>query len=183
MVENNLSDKQQNSGLYKAAIIILSLDEDMASEILSMMTETEVYALSQVMATIGPVKAQKSNEIILEFKELLSQTSNLSGDIATTRKVLSKFLDEESIDTILSGINQDTENIWHSISMINEELFATYLKEEHPQIVSLILSKLKADYIANVISFFPEDLAVDIITRIVNMTSVKKGKMKSECLS
>ncbi len=162
------------NGVYKTAVILLSLNDDIAADILSMMKEEQVQEISRVMATLGKIDIIKSANIIVEFKREMANSAYLSGDIETTRKVLSKFLDKESVENILSTVKSNEDNVWDRLSSVNEELFASYLRDEHPQTIAVIFSKLQPNYLSRVMSCLPENLAMDVITRIINMTSIKK---------
>lgn len=163
-------------GSKKVAIVLLSIPEQDAAKLLQKMTPEEVQEVSCHMATLGALDPNLVKETLDNFSQTLVDHSNIYGDLDTTKKLLGKFLDDDEIALILDDIKHPKaeSNVWDKLSGVNEELLALYLREEHPQTASLVVSKLPPNYAAKILSYFSEELATDIIIRMLNITSVKK---------
>ncbi|MBX9726428.1 MAG: flagellar motor switch protein FliG, partial [Rickettsiales bacterium] len=79
------------------------------------------------------------------------------------------------VDSIMEDIRGPAgRTTWDKLGNVNEEILATFLKNEYPQTIALVLSKIKAEHAARVLSVFPEDLSLEVITRMLGMEAVKK---------
>ena len=65
-------------------------------------------------------------------------------------------------------------NMWEKLSNVQEEVLANYLKNEYPQTIAVVLSKLKPEHAARVLAILPEDLALDVVARMLRMEAVQK---------
>ncbi len=164
-----------NIGIEKASILMMSLDEEVATKIFSMMTEDEIRQISQTMSSLGKVDPNKVESLLSEFNDELSSGKTIVGDINSAKKLLSKALGADKVESILGDIagpmGRDT---WDRLNNVDEELLAAFLKNEHPQTVSFILTKLKSSMAAKVLSLFTEDFALETIRRMIEMEPVKR---------
>ncbi|MDX1949292.1 MAG: flagellar motor switch protein FliG [Rickettsiales bacterium] len=164
-----------NLGVEKASILMMSLDEEVASKIFSLMTEDEIRQISQTMSSLGKVEPSKVETLLTEFNDELSAGKTIVGDINSAKKILSKALGADKVESILGDIagpmGKDT---WDRLNNVDEELLAAFLKNEHPQTVSFILTKLKSSMASRVLSLFTEDFALETIRRMIEMEPVKR---------
>ena len=65
-------------------------------------------------------------------------------------------------------------NMWEKLANVQEEVLANYLKNEYPQTVAVVLSKLRPEHAARVLAILPEDLALDVVNRMLRMEAVQK---------
>ena len=65
-------------------------------------------------------------------------------------------------------------NMWEKLSNVQEEVLANYLKNEYPQTIAVVLSKLKPEHAARVLAILPEDMALDVVSRMLKMEAVQK---------
>lgn len=163
-------------GPKKVAIVLLSIGQSNAAKIMEKMTNDEIKEVSYHMATLGTLDPDLAKKILDDFNETLAYRSNIYGDLNSTKNLLSNFLDDDSVKSILDNIKHPKaeSNVWDKLSGVNEEILALYLREEHPQTASLIISKLHSNYAAKILSHLPEEFATDLIIRMLNITSVKK---------
>lgn len=163
------------TGTEKAAIFILSLDDDRAMKILSMLREDEIQVISQAMASMGPVSSDIVQEVFVDFSNRIASAGAVVGSVDKTEKFLSKVLSGEKLEVLMRDIHGPVgKNIWDKISHINEEVLANYLKNENSQAISVILSKIKPENAAKVLKLLPEDLVKDVITRMLSIDSFPK---------
>lgn len=167
--------KDKLTGIEKAAILFLSAGEKISSQIFSMLSDEEIKAISQAMSNLGNVKQDSIEQVLMEFNDAINTTTPYTGDIETTEKLLLKVLSGEKVSSIMEDIRGPAgRNTWDKLGNINEQILANFLKNEHPQTVALIISKMNPQHAARVLSILPEDMSFDIIMRVINMNSVKK---------
>lgn len=175
MKQNIVDDYNLLSGQQKAAILMLSLDEEKSSAIFSKMDDEEIKELSVIMASLGKVNSNIVEQILGEFVEKASNTGNLIGSYESTERLLAKTLDKDRVNAIMEEIRGPAgRTMWDKLGNVNEHVLANYLKNEYPQTIAVILSKIKADHAAKVIALLPENFAMEIILRMLRMDSVQK---------
>ncbi|MBQ8465245.1 MAG: flagellar motor switch protein FliG [Alphaproteobacteria bacterium] len=175
MKQNVVDDYNLLSGQQKAAILMLSLDEDKSSALFSKMDDEEIKELSVIMASLGKVNSNIVEQILSEFVEKASSTGNLIGSYESTERLLAKTMDKERVSAIMEEIRGPAgRTMWDKLGNVNEHVLANYLKNEYPQTIAVILSKIKADHAAKVIALLPENFAMEIIMRMLRMDAVQK---------
>lgn len=163
------------SGAEKAAILILSLGEEQASRVFSHMSDDEIKELSQVMANLGNVSSNLIERLFVEFAEQMSSTGSLTGTLESTERLLSKVLDKGRVENIMEDIRGPAgRTMWDKLANVNEGVLANYLKNEYPQTVAVVVSKIKPDHAARVLSQLPESFAMEVVMRMLRMESVQK---------
>jgi flagellar motor switch protein FliG len=163
------------TGTQKAAVIILSVDEKHASKVLEMMTEDEIKAISHAMSSLGSLKKEVIDRLLFEFTNEISSAVSFTGNLETTERLLEKVVGKDKLSVILEEIRGPAgKNTWDKLGNVNEDLLASYLKNEYPQTVALVVSKLSPAHSARILSLLPEQLALDVMLRLLSMESVKK---------
>jgi flagellar motor switch protein FliG len=143
--------------------------------IFQMLDEDEIKELSQAMANLGSVDAEMVERLFVEFTERISATGSLHGTLESTERLLAKALPRDQVDNILEEIRGPAgRTMWDKLGNVNEEVLANYLKNEYPQTVALVLSKVKAEHAARVLELLPEDFAVEVVMRMLRMEVVQK---------
>ena len=168
-------DYRKLTGAQKAAIILMSIDEDNSTKILTSMSDEEIKELSNTMASRGTVSAETVERLFVDFVESMSSSGVVVGTFDSTERLLMKALGKDRVDSIMEDIRGPAgRTTWDKLGNVNEEILATFLKNEYPQTIALVLSKIKAEHAARVLSVFPEDLSLEVITRMLGMEAVKK---------
>jgi flagellar motor switch protein FliG len=97
------------------------------------------------------------------------------GSLESTERLLMKVLDRGKVDGILEDIRGPAgRTMWDKLANVNEELLANYLKNEYPQTVAVVISKIKPDHAARVLGKLPESFAMEVIMRMLRMEAVQK---------
>lgn len=173
-----MTDKQNissYSGIQKASVLMMSLDDEVAAKIFSMMTEDEIKQISQTMSGLGKVEQQQIEELIGEFSEEISTGKTVVGDLSSAKKLLTKALGADKVESILGDLDGPAgKDTWDKLNNVNEELLASFLKNEHPQTVALVISKVRAGQAAKVLSVFDDDFAIDVLRRVIEIEPVKR---------
>ncbi|MBE6453024.1 MAG: flagellar motor switch protein FliG [Alphaproteobacteria bacterium] len=175
MKQNVIDDYNVLSGQQKAAVLMLSLDEERSSALFSMMDDEEIKELSVIMASLGKVNSNVVEQLLLEFNDKMSNNDNLIGTYESTERLLAKALDKDRVSVIMEEIRGPAgRTMWDKLGNVNEHVLANYLKNEYPQTIAVILSKIKAEHAAKVIALFPENFAMEIVMRMLRMDNVQK---------
>jgi flagellar motor switch protein FliG len=163
------------SGPQKAAIFMLALGEEHSSKLFEMMDDEEIKELSQVMSNLGQVNATMVERLFMEFADQLSGTGSLSGNYSTTERLLMRSLEKERASQIMEELRGPAgRTMWDKLNNVNETVLANYFKNEYPQTVAVVLSRLKSDHAARVLALFPENFAMEVIMRMLRMETVQK---------
>ncbi len=167
------------AGPDKAAILLLSLERQHAEEIVSQLDDEELKSLSRAMAGIGRVDSAVVEDVLKQFVERVSYSSDLTGNFSSAEKLLRAVLPTERADAILeeitgSSIGSPGVSMWERLSQVNEELLANYLKNEYPQTIALILSRIDPIHASAVMVHLPDQLNLQIMLRILKMETVHR---------
>lgn len=164
------------SGVQKAAIILLSINENSAIQVISLMTEEEVKEISYHMSNLGTVSPTLIEMVVSKFmQEIGGDIAALVGNASTTEKLLEKVMGRQKTTSLMEEIRGPKgRNTWEKLGGVSEEILANYLKGEFPQTAALVLTKISADHAARIISILPEKFAFDVMVRMLNMGNVKK---------
>ena len=155
--------------------MMLALGEERAGPILERFDTEEVRDLSQVMVTLGTIEANTVEKIFVEFVDSLSYTGSLHGSADSTEKLLTAILPEDQVKSIMEEISGPAgRTMWDKLGNVNEAVFANYLKNEYPQTVAVILSKIRPDHASRVLTELPESFAMEVVMRMLRMESVQR---------
>ena len=168
-------DYRSLNGLQKAALLVMSVGEDTAAKIFQLMHDDEIREISQTMANLGTVNATVIERLFVEFADQISSTGTMTGTYESTERLLMKVLDKGKVDTIMEEIRGPAgRTMWDKLGNVHESVLANFLKNEYPQTVAVVLSKVKPDHGARVLSMLPEAFAMEVIMRMLRMESVQK---------
>jgi flagellar motor switch protein FliG len=167
--------KRQLTGPERAAVLMLALGEQHGGKIWSMLDDEELRQISVVMSTIGIIEAELVENLLLEFVSRMSASGALMGNFDATERLLQQYLPPERVGNIMDEIRGPAgRNMWEKLSNVQEEVLANYLKNEYPQTVAVVLSKIGPEHAARVLAILPEELALDVVNRMLRMEAVQK---------
>ena len=163
------------SGQEKAAVLLLSLGEEYGQQIFSLLDDDEIREISQIMASLGTVTASLVENLLLDFVSQMSTTGALVGSYESTERLLRGLLPDDRVAFVMEEIRGPAgRTMWDKLANVNESVLANYLKNEYPQTVAVVLSKIKSEHAARVLSVLPEDFALEVVTRMLRMETVQK---------
>jgi flagellar motor switch protein FliG len=117
--------------------------------------------------------------LFVEFTESFSQTGSLTGSYESTERLLLKAMPKERVDAIMEEIRGPAgRTMWDKLGNVNEEVLASYLKNEYPQTVAVVMSKIRSDHAARVLEMLPEDFALEVVMRMLRMEVVQKDVLE-----
>jgi flagellar motor switch protein FliG len=162
-------------GAQKAAILMLTLGEDHCSRLFSMMHEDEIKDISSAMAQLGAVRSDVVERLCGEFIDNLGIAGNLVGSFESTENLLMKALPRDRVSQIMEEIRGPAgRTMWDKLGNVNEEVLANYLKNEYPQTVAVVLSKVRSDHAGRVLTLLPDSFAMEVVMRMLRMEAVQK---------
>jgi flagellar motor switch protein FliG len=168
-------DLRTLSGPERAAVFLLSLGEEHGAKLWGMLDEDEVRELSQLMSNLGTVSSSLVEKLLIEFVSQLSSTGSLMGSYESTERLLQRFIQPDKVGMIMEEIRGPAgRTMWDKLANVNESVLANYLKNEYPQTVAVVLSKIKSEHAARVLGALPEEFALDVVQRMLRMESVQK---------
>jgi flagellar motor switch protein FliG len=169
-----VEDARKLTGPEKAAVILLSLGED-HTRLWQGLDEDEIKEISQAMASLGTVSAQVVEELLVEFVSGMSGSGAVMGSFEQTQRLLASFMPGDRVEGLMEEIRGPAgRTMWDKLGNVNEAVLANYLKNEYPQTVAVVLSKVKPDHAARVLTSLPEDFALECVQRMLRMEPVQR---------
>ncbi|TAJ74555.1 MAG: flagellar motor switch protein FliG [Phenylobacterium sp.] len=170
----NIVDASRLNGAEKCAVILLALGEEHAS-VWQALDEEEIKEISQAMASLGNVAAVVVEDLLVEFVSGATGTGAIMGSFEQTQKLLASMLPSEKVDALMEEIRGPAgRTMWDKLGNVNEAVLANYLKNEYPQTVAVVLSKIKSEHAARVLASLPEDFALECVMRMLRMEPVQR---------
>jgi flagellar motor switch protein FliG len=161
-------------GTEKAAILLLALGED-AKPVWDKLDDEELREISGAMSNLGPVRAEMVEFLIKDFVNRLSGSGAVTGSYEQTHKLLLQFLPKDKVDNLMEELRGPAgRTMWDKLGNVNEQVLANYLKNEYPQTVSVVLSKIKTDHAARVLTALPPEFALEVMQRMLRMEPVQR---------
>jgi flagellar motor switch protein FliG len=168
-------DIRQLSGAERSAVLMLALGEEHGAQVWKMLDEDEVKEISQVMSNLGNVSASLVEKLLVDFVSQMSATGSLLGSYESTERLIAKFMPQDKVGQIMEEIRGPAgRTMWDKLANVNEIVLANYLKNEYPQTVAVVLSKIKPEHSARVLGALPEEFALEVVQRMLRMDSVQK---------
>jgi flagellar motor switch protein FliG len=163
------------TGPKKAALFMMALSEEQASRIFERLRDEEIRDLSLEMSNLGKVEAGLVEKVMLDFVEAMGSNSGITGTLDSTERLLAKVLGKDRSSDIMDDIRGPAgRTMWDKLSNVNEVMLANYLKNEYPQTVAVVLSKIDASRTAKVLGRLPESMAFEVIMRLLRLEPVQK---------
>jgi flagellar motor switch protein FliG len=162
------------TGVQRAAIVLLSLGEAQAAEVLKHMGAKEVQKLGVAMTSLGEVGRDSVTRVFDEFIDVLARPGGIgSGADDYVRAVLTQALGEDRasglIDRILLGRNTTGLD---TLKWMDPRAIAELVRNEHPQIIAIVLAHLDGDQAAEVLKCLPERVRVDVLLRLATLDGI-----------
>jgi flagellar motor switch protein FliG len=169
-----VDDARKLSGPEKAAVVLLSLGEE-HTVLWQQLDDEEIKEVSQAMAGLGTVTANVVEEVLVEFVSGIGGSGSLMGSYEQTQRLLASFMPGDRVDALMEEIRGPAgRTMWDKLGNVNEAVLANYLKNEYPQTVAVVLSKIKPDHASRVLTALPEDFALECVQRMLRMEPVQR---------
>lgn len=168
------------SKIEKAAVLLLSLGESDAAQVLRHLGPKEVQRVGTTMAQMRNVHREQVEGVMTEFVEIVSEQTSLGvGSDGYIRKMLTQALGEDKagglIDRILLGGNTSGLD---SLKWMEPRAVADVIRYEHPQIQAIVVAYLDPDQAGEVLSHFDHKVRLDIVLRVSSLNTVQPAALK-----
>ena len=172
--KQGVDDPRRLTGPEKAAVILLALGEEHTA-LWQSLDEDEIKEISQAMAGLGTVNANVVEELMVEFVSGMSGAGTLVGSYDQTQRMLAAFMPSDRVEALMEEIRGPAgRTMWDKLGNVNEAVLANYLKNEYPQTVAVVLSKVKSEHASRVLTALPEDFALECVQRMLRMEPVQR---------
>lgn len=166
------------TGPERAAVLLLALGQEHGARIWAQLDDEEIRQLGVAMSTLGTVTAETVETMMVEFVTRLSSSGAVMGNFDATERLLKQFLGSDRVAGIMDEIRGPAgRNMWEKLSHVQEDVLANYLKNEYPQTIAVVLSKLSTAHAGRVLAILPEEVTIDVVTRMLKMDPVQKEVM------
>ena len=163
------------NGAQKSALLLLTLGEEHCSRLFGMMHEDEIKEISGAMAQLGSIKADVVERLCGEFSDHIGGSANIIGSYENTERLLMKTMPRDRVGQIMEEIRGPAgRTMWDKLGNVSEDVLANYLKNEYPQTVAVVLSKVKPEHSARVLTLLPDSFAMEVVMRMLRMETVQK---------
>ncbi len=175
-----MAETAEISGTKKAAILIITLDQAIASEILKHLDESQIEEISREIANMGSTDQVVRDEVVNEFYQLaLARTYADEGGWEYAKTLLSKSLPEDRAKKIIDQVNQAIQSApFQFLHKAESENLLTFIQDEHPQTIALILAHLKPAQASEILVGLPAQKQVEVVKRIANMEQTNPEVIK-----
>ena len=184
----DISDKSLSefTGSEKAAILLMSLGSDFGKPIWDELDDDEVIAVSLAMSKLGGIEKETVEAMLGEFISQMSLAGAVIGSTMSTERLLAQYLPKERLTAIMEEIRGPAgRNMWEKLANVQAHVLANYMKNEYPQTVAVVLTKIPPDHSARVLSLLPDEFAMEVVQRMLamdrcNATSWKRSNRPFE---
>ncbi len=159
------------TGLRKSAVLLLSLDQETASVMLQQMDPATVEDISRELAGISSVAREVRNKVVREFYDtVLAQAWATEGGLDYATALLKKSMDPAMADQIIQQVAQTVQQTpFAFLQKAESDHLLTFIQDEHPQTIALIVSHLPFHKSAEILSGLPAQKQIEVVKRIANM--------------
>ena len=174
-----IKEKEARSGTERAAILLLTLGEQEAAQVLKHMGAKEVQRIGSAMSKLANVSKEEVQGVITHFTSSVeSETSVGVGTDEFLRKVLVDALGQDKAASIIDRINigRSTKGL-EALKWMDARAVAELIRLEHPQIIAIVLAYLDADQSAEVLTCLPANMRSDIVVRIATLDGVQPSAL------
>lgn len=163
------------TGVRKAAILTVLLGENASGELFKHLNEEEIELIAREVALLGPVAPSTATEILEEFHNMWKAAEYVTkGGVDYAQKLLVKSLGPELARRVLDRVVKTFESsmAFTGLEKADPQQLSKFIQSEHPQTIALILAHLKPGPAAQLMQSLPEDLRVEVVTRMANLEEI-----------
>lgn len=176
-----MSDKPlAMKGPERAAVFLLGIGEQSAAQVLKHLGPKEVHKVGEAMANLKNVSRQQAEEVISMFSRAIGDVTSLSGGTEDyVRKVLIQALGADKAQGVINRVllGKDSKGV-DSLRWMDARSVANVIKNEHAQIVAIVLSYLDSDHAAEVFRYLPEHVRKEAVVRIARLDTIHPSALQ-----
>ncbi len=176
---DDAKQKKKLTGIERTAVLLMTLGEQDAAEIMKLLNPKEVQKIGEAMAGLGSIGRDTVDDVLSEFCDTVDEQTALGiGNEEYLRNVLVNALGEDKagniIDRILMG--HDAKGL-ETLKWMEARAVAEMIRLEHPQIISIILSYLESDHAAEILAALPENMQTDVLIRVATLDGIQPAAL------
>ena len=163
------------NGVRKAAILTVLVGENASGELFKHLNEDEIELIAREVALLGPVPAATATEVLEEFHQMWKAAEYVTkGGVEYASKLLVKSLGPELAKRVLDRVVKTFESsmAFTGLEKADPQQLSKFIQSEHPQTIALILAHLKPGPAAQLLQSLPDDLRVEVVTRMANLEEI-----------
>src|SRR6185503_4524475 len=165
------TDINEVDGVVKAAVLLLSLSHDAAGSLLKSLPTETVEEVTRVLASLGEVPQELSIKVIEEFYSLRMAAQNVKeGGLDYAKALLKDSLDSKMAERVIQQIQTQVQRTpFAFLQKAESENLLTFIQDEHPQTIALIVSHLPHHKASEILVGLPTQKQVEVVRRVANM--------------
>ncbi len=157
----------------KAAILLMTFGEDVASEIFKSLDTNEIKRIAQAMQNIDRVDEETVNEIVEEFRSGLTRVdTSVNGGPSFMKNVLAKAFNETDGTSVADQLGIEHPPILESLKYLEPKPLASFLRNEHPQTIAVVLAHMEAKTMGETLKILPESSHTGLLLRLANLEAI-----------
>lgn len=176
-----MADKESAlSGTQRAAILLMSLGEKHAASILRHMDPREVHKVGTAMSSLGNITGEQVEKVLSEFLDSAQSKNSMSiGKDEYVSKVLQQALGAERAEGMINRVleGRNVKGL-ETLKWMGPETIVEVVRDEHPQIISIVLSQLDADQAASVLAGLDDEVRTDVLLRVARMEEIHPAALE-----
>jgi flagellar motor switch protein FliG len=170
-----MTEREDISGVRKAAILLLTMDEELSKEVIRDLDDVEIELIGQEIARLESVPGDVAARINDEFTGKLRDKSNhIVGVPAKFKGLLNRSLGEDKAQSLWQHLSSEEAKAGKFLKTCDSRILANTLKSEHPQTISLVLCNMEVRKATEVIGYLPAQVQSDVIMRMAHLEKVDK---------
>lgn len=168
------------SDVEKSAVVMLSIGETAAAEVMKHLSQLEINLLSVAMARISSVSRAECAAVFQEFIDTMLQESSIGiGSVEYVHGVLEQALGADKAERLAARLNQgDYFAGIEAVQLQDPRVLAEMIKSEHPQIVAMIFAYMEPEQADALIQFLPNELVEQVIPRLATLESIPPAAIR-----
>lgn len=157
----------------KVAVLMIALGQETTAEVMKYMSDFEIEQIAQSISELEVVTTEQEDEVLGEFEQMLFAGQYISqGGIDFARGALEKAVGPRKAQSLLDRVNSTTASGFYRLRNVDPAQIIPFVRKEHPQTISLILSQLDVNQAAGVLNGLSEQLQADVALRIAQMENI-----------
>ena len=168
------------AGITKAALLLVSIDQQVAAKVLAKLDKDTIEIVTAAIATLPDIKGEKRRKVMEEFYQLLKAQEYVEqGGLDYARQLLTQSLSSDVADEILQAVEQSIRSRPFSFLKKAESAnLLTFIQEEHPQTIALVLTHLDSKQAAEILAGLPAEKQLEVVRRIAAMEQTNPNIVK-----
>lgn len=163
----------------KAAIIIAALGPEAAPHVLQGMGESTIRRFAHAMSSLWKISPEVLEQVIVDFTDELGARNTIRGGATEARRILKELLDDDSVSRIMDDVDvAGGRTLWEKLSNSSDQALAGFLRHEHPQTATVVLSKMRSDKAARILERLDPEFAQIIVLRLARVPRLDSEVME-----